>query len=370
MFKILLIEDDEEIRLHIAKYLRKNLFYVYEFSDGEDILFRVSECQPDLIVCDIMLPIMDGVSILKLLKKSKYSIIPVIMLTAICDYNNARICNELGSVDYIYKPFKNAGLLKSINTQKEIVLSFRDLNQNLNGLKKSIEIILGHEFRTPIHGILNTCYLIYKDDLIQSKPAFKDLFKYLQSSAERLNRSIYRLLLFFDDFSNSSITNKYIDNYICLFDYQNHVNIQNIINVIKDNNKWLGTLTLNFSVQDKIVIPKLYLLCFYEILDNAIKFSELNDNVECHIWNDDKYIFTKVSDKGTRINVHTINTYKPFTQFDRNKFEQQGLGLGIFLAQKSLRILNSINLEYFDNTPSGITCVFKHEYEQTNYLFN
>jgi DNA-binding response OmpR family regulator/nitrogen-specific signal transduction histidine kinase len=102
---ILLVEDNEELRFYLKDNFKKK-YQIYEANNGQKGLELANRVIPDIIVTDIMLPIMDGITLCKKLKnEEKTSHIPIILLTALSksDYQIAGI--EAGADDYIVKPF-------------------------------------------------------------------------------------------------------------------------------------------------------------------------------------------------------------------------------------------------------------------------
>ena len=107
MTHILLIEDNKDVRENIAEIL---VFAGYEITtavNGKDGIEKVALVKPDLIVCDIMMPILDGFGVLHLLSKNEETQnIPFIFLTAKTERSELRKGMEMGADDYITKPFE------------------------------------------------------------------------------------------------------------------------------------------------------------------------------------------------------------------------------------------------------------------------
>jgi two-component system phosphate regulon response regulator PhoB len=106
MASILIIEDEEDI-VELVKYnLNKEGFKLASSNNGTDGLKQIKTIKPNLILLDIMLPGMNGIEILKQIKKDdSLAEIPVIMLTAKTEESDVVIGLELGADDYITKPF-------------------------------------------------------------------------------------------------------------------------------------------------------------------------------------------------------------------------------------------------------------------------
>ncbi|MBU0900304.1 response regulator [bacterium] len=115
MKKILIIDDDPDI-VGVLKLLLEIAHYqVIETFNGKEGLERADKDQPDLILLDIMMPVMDGWEVCKKLKGClKTSPIPVIILTAKSEEENEKRAKKEGVVDYLTKPFLPLSLLKKI----------------------------------------------------------------------------------------------------------------------------------------------------------------------------------------------------------------------------------------------------------------
>lgn len=104
--KILIVEDEKDIRELVQLHLEKAGFETLLARDGREAYQKVNTSRPDLIVLDLMLPEMDGTELAKLLKtRQETKDIPLIMLTAKTDEVDRIVGFELGADDYIPKPF-------------------------------------------------------------------------------------------------------------------------------------------------------------------------------------------------------------------------------------------------------------------------
>ncbi|MBR3506203.1 MAG: response regulator [Lentisphaeria bacterium] len=119
---ILIIDDEEPIRELLKLTLQSAGFdSILEASDGEDGLALAARFLPDLILLDLMLPGMDGLSVCRRLKASPDTrMIPIIMLTAKSDESDIVVGLEMGANDYITKPFSRKVLTARIRAQFRI----------------------------------------------------------------------------------------------------------------------------------------------------------------------------------------------------------------------------------------------------------
>lgn len=120
MEKILVIEDHQIVCKNIKRLLEKEGYSVITAENGSDGLRLAFEELPDVIICDIMMPGMDGYEVIKKLgSDSRTSVIPFIFLTARAEMADLRHGMELGADDYLVKPFKAGDLLNAIKVRLE-----------------------------------------------------------------------------------------------------------------------------------------------------------------------------------------------------------------------------------------------------------
>ena len=118
MKKILVIEDEEFVRENIVELLEAEGFEVYNAENGYRGLDVAKSKLPDLILCDVMMPGLDGLGVLAALRKDAIlASIPFIFLTAKAAKSDFRQGMELGADDYITKPFTRNELLGAIATR-------------------------------------------------------------------------------------------------------------------------------------------------------------------------------------------------------------------------------------------------------------
>jgi DNA-binding response OmpR family regulator len=117
MPRILVVEDEVHIQRLIKLVLEKHKFEVDTASSGEEALQRLkTEARPDMILLDILMPGIDGLSVLRTLKTTaEFKDIPVVMLTALAQENVVLQGIKLGAKDYIRKPFHPTELVKRLS---------------------------------------------------------------------------------------------------------------------------------------------------------------------------------------------------------------------------------------------------------------
>jgi CRP/FNR family cyclic AMP-dependent transcriptional regulator len=142
MKKILLIEDHEELRINTAEILELSNYKTILAENGKIGILKAIEFKPDLIICDIMMPILDGYGVLQALQNNEeLKNIPFIFLTAKTERSDFRKCMEFGADDYISKPFSATELLNAIDIRlkKNNVDSSALLSPEVHDLMKLID---------------------------------------------------------------------------------------------------------------------------------------------------------------------------------------------------------------------------------------
>lgn len=118
--KILVIEDNHRLLNNIKIFLESMHYLVDTATDGEKGIKLLKEWEPDLLICDISMPIKNGYEVLEeLLKDHKTKNIPFIFLTAKVNKEDIRKGMQLGADDYIFKPFDLDDLLTSVKLRLE-----------------------------------------------------------------------------------------------------------------------------------------------------------------------------------------------------------------------------------------------------------
>ncbi len=147
MKKILLIEDNEDIRTNTAEILELSNYDVIVAEDGKVGVSKAIEHLPDLIICDIMMPVLDGYGVLHALQKNEsVKNTPFIFLTAKSERTDFRKGMELGADDYITKPFSGTELLSAVDGRlKKIDLLRKELSPGIEGLSHLLQTFSGKD---------------------------------------------------------------------------------------------------------------------------------------------------------------------------------------------------------------------------------
>lgn len=150
MKTILLFEDNRDLRENISEMLDLAGYKTETASNGKLGLEKAQTLMPDLIICDVMMPVLDGFSVLRILSNNSVTAgIPFIFLTAKAEKSDFRKGMSLGADDYITKPFDESDLLNAVELRlkktemakhSEEASSFNDFNSFFNDEEKLEEL--------------------------------------------------------------------------------------------------------------------------------------------------------------------------------------------------------------------------------------
>jgi class 3 adenylate cyclase/tRNA A-37 threonylcarbamoyl transferase component Bud32 len=148
--KVLVIEDEPSIRNNIMLMLKVERYAAIGAENGRVGLELARNDPPDLILCDVMMPEMDGFAVLDALRaEPRFAEIPFIFLTALDDRSSMRRGMNLGADDYLPKPFTRAELLEAVNSRLK---KFENLTQALAARLVPLQDRLTQKFREKILG--------------------------------------------------------------------------------------------------------------------------------------------------------------------------------------------------------------------------
>jgi CRP-like cAMP-binding protein len=141
MYRILVIEDNYELRNNISEILELSNYKLITAENGKEGVEKAIREQPDLILCDIMMPVLDGYGVLHSVHRNeKIKNTPFIFMTAKTERNDFRKAMDLGADDYLTKPFTGDELLNAVECRLRKLESVRQVNaQGMEGIRQLME---------------------------------------------------------------------------------------------------------------------------------------------------------------------------------------------------------------------------------------
>jgi len=331
MQKILVIEDTPPVLDLVLSALQSEGFNTVRAEDGRIGVQLAFEHLPDLILCDVLMPGLDGYGVLNELRAdATTAATPFIFLAAKTGKEDIRRGMELGADDYLTKPFTARELISAIKVRLErqaiISKKFEDLRCN-------ISYALPHELRTPLNGIMGLSQLLSEPEISFGRDQITEMGQVIYGSSLRLEHLIENYLLY-ADLELMRAQPKKIRSLAEAPIIQPGTFIPD---VAQTKAKQVGRETdLVLEIADGTVqmTPNYLKKIVEELVDNALKFSEAGTHVFVSMsFRDDDFIL-RVADNGRGMTAEQIANVGAFMQFGRELHEQQGSGLGLAIVRR------------------------------------
>ena len=334
MTTILVIEDNEDIRENVEEILTLSDYKVLTAANGKEGVEAATSKKPDLIICDIMMPGIDGYGVLHVLHKDPATQdIPFIFLTSKSERSDFRAAMEMGADDYITKPYTREELLSAIDTRLKRSMEIElQKEQELNELRDNIMHHLPHELRTPLNGMIGYGQLLMDYPQSYTHEELAGVGKNIYDSSMRLYRLIQNYLIYAQlelkkKGSAEVVKLKTLDK-IC----------KSVAEEIAFNYSRLTDLKFTREEGGVFSGNSEFLKITEELTDNAFKFSLPGDEVTVACSMEEGTFHLTVTDKGRGISSNDISRIGAYMQFDREYYEQQGSGLGLVITKKIVEL--------------------------------
>ena len=339
MKKILVIEDEQAVSDSILDILNSEDFNAISAENGRVGIQLASEFQPNLILCDVMMPELDGYGVLTQMRQNvETATIPFIFLTAKSDPTDFRQGMALGADDYVTKPFTHSELLQAITTRLGKQATVEEQSQEkLDELRQSISFSLPKELGTALSAITEMSQMLIEDYASVPSDEILETAEGINANAKRLHRLVQNSLLMAK--LEGLATNPA---QLALLQREKLDHTTMIIAAIATAKAAQyhreADLTLELSpVSVQISEIKLKKIT-EELVDNAFKFSAAKSEVRvfsaCH---QDRFVL-HVVDYGHGMTAEQITKIGAYMQFDREQLEQPGSGLGLAIAKRLTEI--------------------------------
>ena len=354
--KILVIEDTQSIREEIKDILGFEGMEVITAKNGQEGIDRAKEYSPDLILCDVMMPIKDGYQVFN---EIQHDVIlkdtPFLFISAKATTGNIRKGMILGADDYITKPFDIDLLIKSIKSRLAKAANRKySEKEKRETLQKNISQAIPHELLTPLNAIIGFSSIMKESATSISSEKIQQFSEAILESGSRLHDTIKKFIyhteveLLLNDESQKDLLQSEIIKFGILI-------LSNQCEQVAAKHNRLSDLKITPNIFDVKISLSHFEIIISNIIDNAFKFSKKGNTVHIEVITDEIFVHISVCDEGIGIDRITKKNIEAFTQFNRNKIEQQGLGLGLITAIKLLEFYKG-EFIFSSNNAKG-TCV-------------
>lgn len=359
--KILIIDDEDEIRENISRIFELSEYTVFSAANGKDGLIKAKRHSPDIIICDVMMPEMDGITFLNFLQSDlEISSIPVIFLTARANENDIKNGLKYGAEIFINKPFDIDDLLNAVEQRlQRKKQNVRIYEEKINILQSNISRSLPHEIRTPMNAILGYSDFLLNNYKMLDENDTVDIYHEINISAKRLQRILDNFLTYANlsnYLNNKDELNKFRQFKMEFINYS----IEEMVKLKLFENNRLEDLEIELEDAD-VFINEIYLSKLLdEIIDNSIKFSKSGNKISVKSYFNKDYYNIVIYDEGIGMTEEQLKMLDAYIQFDRQTQEQQGAGLGLAIVKKIVDLFDGkIKIESQKNSFTRITISLK-----------
>ncbi len=347
-----IIDDDAALGAALTAGLEAHGYRVI-FSSSADAGWKAAhEQNPDLILCDINMPGKNGHRLLQEIRQDQeLGNCPFIFMTGNPYFADPRVAMNLGADDFLLKPFSLDTLVACVGAR----LRRSDIAGHVESdlvahLKDSLRRGLPHEFFTPLTGIMGFAEMLDQDGDQMNRTEQKEALRNILMSGRRLQRTLRNYLYALDRLAPDSDAP---------FPMLSAPSVEQVVKhaalSASDRHGRRGDLTLEISGAPLTGGAHELNLLVEELVDNAFSFSAPESAVEVRAARAGEEFQLVVRDHGRGMTRAQIKNLGLFRQFERNKYEQQGLGVGLFIAHQVLRRFGG-KIHFESAKGEGTTC--------------
>ncbi len=327
MKTILVIEDDRMFLTLTVKLLERQGYSVIAARDGLAGITRARERTPDLILCDLMIPSIDGFEVVEMLRKDPATAsVPIIIMTALSDRKSIRIGMELGADDYLTKPVTAEELLGAVKTCFEKQTRFEKTSQQrLDGMRMRLAMSLPDDIYPSLRRIIDLSGALAEGSEQQPDQSVQ--------IAKSINRVAWRLWHMFKDylvdveieFTKTNQPLDHVGSVKALIEQQAHEAAHQV--------ERSGDLSLTITDTELLDIPNTYMeRIIRELIDNAFKFSAKGTPITVQAAMGPKGYQVDVTDRGRGMTPSQIAEIGIFSA-RRSNDEPESRGLGLMIVK-------------------------------------
>ncbi len=324
MKKILVIDDAGFVLESTSTLLRFEGYEVFTASDGIKGVEAAQMYQPDMILCDISMPGLDGYDVLDMLRKNpSTSLTPFIFLTAFTEKSNTR--DELiAAIDAQWVKYSHFA---------------QQVKDKVEEVGRNVSYALPHEFRTVLNEVINSAKYLQTSANTVEPDEIKELTGDIILSSNRLMKITENFLIFvrIQSFSHNEEMRQQLRTY---FTEEAPTVFEDLSKMKANSYNRSNDLVFNISAKSLTleVSTENFHIIVDELLDNSLKFSDSGTKLYLDLWLDNRFMFVSLKDEGRGMSKEQIDSISALSQFERTIYEQQGIGLGLVIAKKMVEL--------------------------------
>jgi two-component system sensor histidine kinase/response regulator len=367
-FTILIVDDVEVNVFYITTLLTKVGYKTLTATNGKEALEKTLENDPDLILLDIMMPVMGGMEVARILKTMpEKQNIPIIFLSALNSSEDIVEGFEAGGADYISKPFKKDELLTRIKHQVSLIAAARIIFKQNEELQKTIigrdklYSVIAHDLRSPIASVKMVMDLLISN--IPKNSLKPDIYELLMM-ANNLTEDSFNLL---DNLLKWTKSQTGTLNTV----FQNNVDLMNLVYGVIESIKGVSKLKnikinlTGHTTQEARIDIDMIKSVLRNLLNNAIKFSYEGSTIDVILTETESKLIIDVKDHGVGISKDKqsklFNTESHYSSHGTD--HEGGSGLGLLLCKEFVK-RNGGSLWFESQEEVGSTFSFDIPFQQ------
>lgn len=356
MKKILIVEDEVFLLNEIANWLSYEGMDVIKAADGHSAI-RLTEAElPDLILSDILMPEMDGRTLLNSIRKLPGGEgIPFIFMSALSERTDIRAGMEIGADDYLTKPFTHSELLKAIDARLEKAdLVKKQSDDLINNLQNRILTQLPSEISEPINSILGLAGLLAEQPAVFTHDELANMGHTILERGMHLHRLAENYLMYVNmeliaQPAKSLTSGSKLEPVI----FEESFAIARKYDRITD--LYVDVEPANLEIEEKLLRK-----IVRELTDNAFRFSEPATPVILKGTKNGEYFELRISDKGEGMPINAIKNIGAYMQFSNKIPLKKGSGLGLIISKRLVEKFGGIlTIDSRPGMGTEVSCRFK-----------
>ncbi|MBD2187018.1 hybrid sensor histidine kinase/response regulator [Pseudanabaena mucicola] len=348
-FSILVVDDEPRNFDVIEALLGYQGYQLHHAISGKEAIAQLEELRPDLILLDMMMPEMNGIQFCQHIKAiPRWQTIPIIMVTALNEKSDLANCLNAGADDFVSKPINSIELRARVHSMLRIKQQYDDiqglsalraetvavLERTLNELRGNLASRLSHEINTPLNGIVCTIELLKSDFQNMEVAEVQEILGWADESAQRLEKLTKKLLIYLDLEVSAHRQKSFQSAHTKFSSTTIATNLNSYISRLNRSND----LCLELEEAEIPLSEKDILIVLLELLDNAVKFSDIGTKIIVRSQVIGENLLLSVQNSGVGMTEKQIQLVGAFMQFNRENYEQQGTGLGLRIVKKIVEL--------------------------------
>ena len=342
MKKILVIDDQSYILESTSLLLRFEDYDVATAANGRIGVEVARQYRPDLILCDISMPELDGYGVLEAVRADhELSSTPFVFLTARTDKADMRAGMVKGADDFLIKPYTRDDLIETVNSiwQKRSNIEVQS-QKRVEDIARNITYALPHEFRIVLNQVMGSAKYLQSIAQTVTTEAVLETTDDILISARRLFRITENFLTYAQIESFMADPNMRAS--VRAFRTEEpaamlcDLAMAKAMNFERGADLDFGELIEGTTIE---VSSENFAKIIAELTDNAFRFSEPGTTVLIDMFEaDGDFIGFRILDRGRGMSREQVAGIGAYKQFERTTYEQQGVGLGLYIAKKLVEL--------------------------------